>query len=272
MTSSSLVRGIDNVASLAGAAERPSLYARLEALGFRLYPLGRQRGPDAEGRLVPWGTGSRAASFANETYFELMGVEEPGKPDGGYAERIARYGLHLAKIQLRVADADAEIAVLRDMGYVVGDARYFERHFPGPDGEPLVARFRLFRYPAEATAGLQLTGAQHLTPEITFLAPWLDHPNGARGIAGAVIVAPEARALAKRMATLLRLDTQPCSAGMTIRFPNNSTIELHEAAEGAAPSIACLRVWFDGDKGEGGLMSAGRIERLGSFTIEGVAG
>jgi hypothetical protein len=270
MNSSSLVRGIDNVASLASAADRPSLYARLEALGFRLYPLGRQRGPDADGRLVPWGTGSRAASFANETYFELMGVEEPGKPDGGYADRIARYGLHLAKIQVRVPDAAAEIAALRDKGHAVADARYFERHFPGPDDEPLVARFRLFRYPPELTAGLQLTGAEHLTPEITFLAPWLNHPNGARGVAGAVIVAPEAASLARRIAALLRLETYPCAAGTTIRFPNNSTIEVREAAQGAAPSIACLRVWFDGDKAEGALLSAGRIERIGSFTIEGV--
>jgi hypothetical protein len=256
----SVVLGLDNVASLAGPCDKPALWQRMEDLGFVLYPLGRQRGPGPDGALTPWGTGSRAINFIDGTYFEMMGVEEEGKPDGGYGERIRALGLHLAKVQLKLHDAAAEVAQLREQGYTVGDPRYFERHFEGADGRPCVAKFKLFRYPPDETAGLQFTGAEHLTPEVTWQPGWLSHPNGASGIVAAEIEVAEPQASAARIAALLRAVVTTSSAGPDVVLQDGSAIRVRATTtdtRGAAITAAMFATLEAFDV------------RIGSFRLEG---
>jgi hypothetical protein len=177
-------RGIDHIVhavrDLDAAAD---LYRRL---GFAVGPRNQH----------PWGTHNRIVQLAG-CFVELLTVAEPDKLAGeGFAALFGSFNRSflerqegLSFLMLESADAAIDAMAFRAAKIAASDALHFEREGSQPDGSRVKVGFSLaFARDARATNIGFATCRQH-NPERFWNRALQRHPNGACGIAGAVIVA-----------------------------------------------------------------------------------
>lgn len=145
-------------------------------LGFALTP----RGYHTLGSI------NHCAVFERD-YLELVGVDPQAKEVRG---ELLRYPEGLNGIVFATDDAAGLYARLAAAGAPVAPPADFSRPVVLADG-PHEARFRTVRVAAEAAPYGRVYFCQHFTPELVWRAEWRGHPNGAAGIARAVILCPE---------------------------------------------------------------------------------
>lgn len=164
--------------------------ARYEALGFRMTPVGKH----------PWGTFTAAAVFPN-CLLELMGVYDEGLIDGHPAgdfrfgrfirdHLMEREGVSL--LALNSMDAEADVADVASRGVPCQGTIEFGRDVVLPDGRPDRTATTLKILRAPGLPRLSNFACQQHRRDLIEPAKWLDHPNGAVGLARITILAEAA--------------------------------------------------------------------------------
>ncbi len=160
-----------------------------ERLGFIVPPAGEH---------PAWGTGNWCIQFAHD-YLELRGFM---RPSAAPQTRELLAFLDRREGHMGVAFGTRGAALSHDSFVAAGlhprAVQPLTRNFLLP-GETVPVSFSLCFLPRDETPGLMhVVVCEHLTPERLRRPEWLEHPNGARGIAGLVAMstAPEAAAAA----------------------------------------------------------------------------
>ena len=163
--------------------------SRLTSLGFNVAPDARH----------PFGTGNALVLFADRTFLEPITIVDRAAADMAAAEglffvkRIKRYterqGEGFAMVALRSADAEGDRADFERAGLSAGAVFRFTRKATMPDGSEAELGFALAAadHPAAADAGFFVS--QHIATDTLFQGPFLEHPNGAAGVAAVTAVA-----------------------------------------------------------------------------------
>lgn len=168
------IAGIDHV--IVGVRDLENARDNWRRLGFTLSPRGRH---------VEQPTGNYCVMFASD-YIELLGVV-----DTGAAHRLGQFlkwreGLMGAAFAPR-AGAEEARAALVERGLHPSAARALCRAIELPEGTVL-PRFSLVSLPADETPGLDCFMCSHLTPELMRRSEWLEHANGASGLAAVYVL------------------------------------------------------------------------------------
>jgi catechol 2,3-dioxygenase-like lactoylglutathione lyase family enzyme len=169
------IAGIDHV--IVGVRDLEAARAAWQRLGFTLSPRGRH---------LEQPTGNYCVMFA-DNYIELLGLVGAGgashRLDSFLAWREGPMGLAFAP----TGSAEAGREALLARGLHPGEPRPLARQIEFRVDTAL-PRFSLVSLPADETPGLDAFLCSHLTPELMRRPKWLDHPNGAVGIAAVHIV------------------------------------------------------------------------------------
>ncbi len=169
------IAGIDHV--IVGVRDLEAARADWQRLGFALSPRGRH---------LEQPTGNYCVMFPDD-YIELLGIVR----DGGQPHRLENFlawregpmGLAFAP----AGTAEAARAALLARGLHPGEPRPLARRIELATGSAL-PRFSLVALPAQETPALDAFLCGHLTPELMRRPEWLDHPNGATGLAAVHIL------------------------------------------------------------------------------------
>jgi catechol 2,3-dioxygenase-like lactoylglutathione lyase family enzyme len=145
-------------------------------LGFHLTPLGRHT----------IGSMNHLAIFAAD-YLELVGFEA-----GSAAARgdLLRSPAGLDGLVFATEDADSVHSAMAEAGVATGEVGEFSRPVELASGAA-DARFRVVRLTPEAVPYGRVYFCQHLTRPLVWRDEWRLHPNGAVGVARAVIAAAD---------------------------------------------------------------------------------
>jgi hypothetical protein len=163
------ITGIDH--ALVGVRDLVAARRAYQHMGFTVSPRGRHIG---------WGTANYCVMFPGN-YIELLGIVDAAQ----FTNKLDRF-LESREGLLGVAfasdDAAAAARALADRGIETDAPRDLKRKLELPEGEVEPA-FSLIHLPAAATPGMPAFICQHLTRELVWQPPWLDHGNGARALA-----------------------------------------------------------------------------------------
>ncbi len=152
-------------------------------LGFALSPRGTHLGR---------GTGNYCIMFEHD-YLELFGIIAPETAAPEYRAFLAtREGP--MKLAWATKDAAEAARMLTALGLHPGPPRDLARQIELPE-ETALPRFSLVQLPAEETPGLDSFLCAHLTPALMRRREWLQHANGAIGLAGVTVVVADPKAL-----------------------------------------------------------------------------
>ena len=183
------IAGIDHV--IVGVRDLEQARASYERLGFR---------PTPRGRHVGWGTANYCLMFGSD-YVELLGIVDPSKFTNDL-DRFLEDREGLMALALRSSDPQGTYAGWRAGGLepavVAGLSRLLE-----PDVE---LRFKNVMLSPAATAGVPLFACAHLTPGPMRRPEWLEHPNGAVGIASLTVAVEDPAALFAPMGAVFGTD------------------------------------------------------------------
>jgi catechol 2,3-dioxygenase-like lactoylglutathione lyase family enzyme len=182
------ITGIDHL--IVGVDDLDAARATWSALGFTVTPRGSH---------VEWGTGNYCIMFQRD-YVELLGVIDPAKYTAGLAEFLGS-GEGMMGLAFGSIDADQTATNLRARGIEPDGPKDLKRNLELPEGAVQPA-FKLLNYPPDTTPGLWSFVAQHLTPDMVRRPAWLEHANGARGIASVTIAVENPPAAADAYRTL----------------------------------------------------------------------
>jgi catechol 2,3-dioxygenase-like lactoylglutathione lyase family enzyme len=175
---SELIAGIDH--PVIAVRDMEDARARYQRLGFTVAPRGSH---------VEWGTGNWVIMFPRD-YLELRGVIDPER----YTHNL---GAFLAKreglmgVALAAENADACRTALVNRGFNVASISELTRNFELPEGWVQPQFALCFLEPDDAYGLMWALVCQHLTPELLRRPAWLEHANGAIGVAGLVGVVPD---------------------------------------------------------------------------------
>lgn len=170
--------GLDHL--LIGVADLEAARQSYARLGFRATPRGRHIG---------WGTANTCLMFP-DTYLELIGIVDSSQFVNDLDGFLERHGEGLLAAALRGDDLDGLAAALADKRLPCDGPKDLQRILELPDGE-LRPAFQTLFPPDEATPGLRSFVCRHLTPDMVWQPGWLQHPNGARALAGLTVVVAE---------------------------------------------------------------------------------
>lgn len=166
-------------------------WRRYEELGFTLSPPSRHFAARTEGsEPEPSCTANRCAYFGG-SFLEFIGIvdEAAGDPWRVLPILDARGdGLH--GCSFGVDDSAAAERRLREAGLSTSGVLHLHRDVELPEG-PRTARFRSVHISRDRTPEGILHTAEHLTPQYVHQPRYLRHPNGARGVAGILLVVPD---------------------------------------------------------------------------------
>ncbi len=175
--------GIDH--AIIGVRNLEQARASYERLGFQATPRGRH---------VGWGTANHCLMFGND-YLELLSVVDPAQftndLDRFLAEREGLLGL-----ALHSTDAQETHAAWQAAGLAPAEVAALGRELE----QGLELRFANVMLGPAATGGLRLFACAPLTPDAMRQAAWLEHPNGARGIASLTVAVGDPDAYYEPMA------------------------------------------------------------------------
>lgn len=173
----------------------------LRRAGFTPTPVSVQVNPDPAGgpaRLT--GTGNICAML-RAGYLEVL-YKTADTPLGAELEQSrARYsGMHL--VAFAVADAEAAHRRIAGAGFAMQPLVRMQRPVETADGAG-VAAFEVVRVaPGEMPEG-RVQMLRHKTEDTVWQPRWLDHPNGAVGLAGLTIVVADVEEAERRFARFL---------------------------------------------------------------------
>lgn len=176
------ILGIDH--TLVGVEHLDQAAMAWARLGFTLSPRGRHIG---------WGTANYCVMFPRD-YIELLGIVDPKQFVNGLDRFLAGQGEGLMGFSYASADAAATARSLAAAGLAPREPRDLARQLELPEGTVL-PRFQLVFLPPEAAPGVSSFVTQHLTPELLRRPEWLVHANGAVGLKGITVLAPDPVAL-----------------------------------------------------------------------------
>ncbi|WP_158226735.1 VOC family protein [Amycolatopsis vastitatis] len=166
-------------------------WRRYEQLGFTLSPPSRHfASVSDQSEPVPSCTANRCAYFGG-SFLELIGIvdETAGDPWRVLPILDARGdGLH--GCSFGVDDSGEAERRLREAGLSTSGVLKLQRDVELPEGTR-TARFRSVHISRDRTPEGILHTAEHLTPEYLHQPRYLGHPNGARAVAGILLVVPD---------------------------------------------------------------------------------
>jgi Glyoxalase-like domain len=164
------IAGIDHV--IVGVRDLESARRTWGRLGFTLSPRGRH---------VEQPTANYCVMFASD-YIELLGrigADVSGHRLGNFLGfREGLMGIAFAPL----GSAEEARGALAERGLHPSAPRALSREIELPEGAAL-PRFELVSLPPDETPGLDCFLCSHLTPELMRRREWLEHPNGAAGLA-----------------------------------------------------------------------------------------
>jgi hypothetical protein len=185
----------------------------------RMVELGFTVAPDAR---HPFGTGNCCIFFRNRTYLEPVTIVDRTTADISAAEGVVfvrlikrfteRHGEGFAMLALKSDDAERDAANLAGAGIKAGPVYRFHRIASLPGGEQREIGFATVFIEHPAMRDATVFAIQHLAPEALFQAAYMDHVNGATGIAAVVAVA---RDPAEFQALLARVGGNGDDAGLS---------------------------------------------------------
>ncbi len=197
------ITGLDNV--VVAVRDLETAAATFGRLGFALTPRGHH--PE-------WGTANHCLMF-NRDYIELRAAEGPGAE----AERLRTFTARREgayELSFGCDDGAAAAEALRRAGLAVDTPRSLSRRLDNPEGTVLM--FSEVPLPANATPGLSSRLMQHITRERMRFPQWLDHPNGAIGIASVTAVVADPGEQTRAWDTLF---------GPHAATPTDNTVTVH---------------------------------------------
>jgi catechol 2,3-dioxygenase-like lactoylglutathione lyase family enzyme len=178
------ITGIDH--TLVGVRDLETARILWERLGFAT---------SARGKHMGWGTANYCIMFPDD-YIELLGIVDPAQFTNNLDKFLeTREGL--VGLAFATESGDQTAAALAARGLHPAAPRDLARQLELPEGTVL-PRFKLVFLPPEETPALSSFVCQHLTPEFLRRPEWLDHPNGAIGLAGATVIVDDPAALVGR--------------------------------------------------------------------------
>ena len=173
------------------------------------------------------GTANYNMMFKDD-YLELLTGVEDNPRNRQRLVRLAAEGDGLKDMSLLTKDADAAFTWVRDAGF--NCMPVYDHHRPEGSED---ARFRIiYMPPDELLPVLGFHVCQRLTPELMWRSANTTHANGAAGIAGVILSAPDPAALAKPYSKLFGFEPRQASDGSltvkagkaTLRFATPSRI------------------------------------------------
>jgi hypothetical protein len=191
--------------------------------GFQATPLSVQVNPDpAGGPPKPSGTGNLTAMF-RRGYVEVLFRTADTALGRDLAAALARYrGLHLAAFA--VADAGAAHRRLGEAGFHTQPLVAMQRPVETVEG-PDIAAFTIARLaPGQMPEG-RIQILTHRTEPTVWQPRWLDHPNGAVGLAALTIAVADVDEAAERFSRFTGRPAEPCAGGQVIRL-DRGRVEL----------------------------------------------
>ena len=211
--------------------------------GFAPTPMSVQVNPD--GTLT--GTGNVCAMFARG-YIEVL-FKTAATPLAAELDlSMARYqGVHLAAFA--VADAGKAHARLGAAGFALRPLVSMQRPVDTETG-PATAAFTVARVERGAMAEGRIQILTHHTEDAVWQKRWLTHPNGARALAGVVIVVPDVEEASARFMCFTGRHAAPTRLGWMIAL-DRGRVELvtRAAFEDALPEVAVAGLPFIGAYG-----------------------
>ena len=221
--------------------------ARLEQLGFTLTPYSRQFMPPGPGdEPVPAGTANRCIML-EQGYIEILTAEGDTPNAASLRQGMQRYiGVHL--VCFGAADAGETAARLTQHGLPPLAPVHLQRRIGTETGEGL-ARFTVLRLPPGVMEEGRIQYCIHHTPELLWQQRWLEHKNGAIGLASVMMLVEKPAEAAKRYERFLGRAGDRI-AGNDFAFPlDRGSLTLMEKAPAlpdppSMPFIAsyCVRV------------------------------
>ncbi len=202
--------------------------ATYQRLGFALTPRGHHT----------LGSSNNLAILGTD-YVELLGVV----PGVGNRTDVLDWPAGLNGLVFKTFDSDATFAALQSAGVPVLPPQEFSRPVDIPGGVRDAA-FRTVRLERDAVPAGRVFFCHHLTPQLVWHDAWRRHPNGALGIARAVICATDPAALGGLFARMFGADsvrqtTNGCTLTAALSRVDVVTPAMLDAEFGAAaPEIA----------------------------------
>lgn len=144
----------------------------------------------------PWGTHNHIVQFPG-FFIEVLTVAEPSKlGDDGLSQRfgipgreaIAR-GDGLAMLVLESTDSEADAADFAQHGIGISKVLPFSREATLPDGSPTTVGFSLVFARDALSPNTTFFTCKQQNPAAFWKPDFQQHPNGAKGVRGAVLVA-----------------------------------------------------------------------------------
>lgn len=208
-------------------ADAAAAAAALDRAGFAPTPISVQVNPDPAGgppRLT--GTGNVCAML-RAGYVEVLFKTADTPLGAEFDAARARYdGLHL--VAFAVADAEAHHARLTAAGFQMQPLVKMQRPVETATG-PGTAAFEVVRVkPGEMAEG-RVQMLLHRTENTVWQPRWLEHPNGARGLAGLTIVVADVAEAARRYARFTGRPATAIDGGFRFALDRGS-VELIDAA------------------------------------------
>jgi len=173
-------------------------WRRYEELGFTLSPPSRHfAAPADDSEPVPSCTANRCAYFGG-SFLELIGiVDETAGDPWRVLPILDDRGDGLHGVSFGVDDSEEAAKRLSEAGLSNSGVLKLHRDVDLPEGTR-TARFRSVHIRRDRTPEGILHTAEHLTPEYVHQPRYLGHRNGARGVAGIVLVVPDDETAAYR--------------------------------------------------------------------------
>jgi len=171
------VKGLDHVVVMVDGIDAAK--TQYEKLGFRVQPRGFHK---------KLGTANHLMIFDRD-YFEILGIVEP-TPYNAERREWLKSGGGLANVALATDGADLAYEAFTAAGLNPDAPLDFDRAVE-IDGRTEHARFRTVRIPKTNMPVVGFFVCEHLTPQFVYRPEWAKHPNGARGILGATVIAEQ---------------------------------------------------------------------------------
>ena len=186
----------------------------LARLDFTLTPFSEQMHrvtPDSP--LTPAGTGNQCVMLQNG-YLEFLTPLADTPNARQLRAAMARYtGVHL--LAFGTDDAHTSHAQLVAGDFAPLPPLSLQREVGSVDGTA-TARFTVVRVPPDAMSEGRIQYCQHHTRDVVWQPRWLNHANGATGLAGVVIAASNPDDTARRYEHFTGLPARPHGAGWRI--------------------------------------------------------
>ena len=219
-----MARGLDHIVHAVGDLDAAADFYR--RAGFKVGARNRH----------PWGTHNHVVQFPN-FFIEVLTVAEPDKlGDDGLSqhfgipgrEAIAR-GDGFAMLVLESTDSEADVADFAQQGIGISPVLPFSRQAILPDGSATTVGFSLVFAKDTLSPDTTFFTCKQQNPAAFWKPDYQQHPNGASGVLGAVLVAenPADHHIFLEAFTGVR-DLHSSSLGVTAKTPRGD-VEIMDA-------------------------------------------